>query len=271
MELNIADTSGLHYLGNYVRTMPVSLHRMMENAYDWEHLPFIHPSAFASIELIDQGEWGWQCRTTLPAAAGGGEQELQLLVDRARHYWATTVLSGAGEGVQIHTQATANNAHSIEVDVRFYLPQPPQNQAQGSAILAYLQNQYAGLYDEDEALMSARQTALDNREWDGSGNPRQIDLGRAVELDKTVTHSVALANGAFTVRYDDGEWIAHASQCPHMLGPLADAAIVDKHIVCPWHNYAFAVRGGEEREQRCGALPEPPSLTIRDGRLIVGD
>ena len=34
----------LHYLGNYVRRLPVSMARMMENAHDWEHLPYVHAS-----------------------------------------------------------------------------------------------------------------------------------------------------------------------------------------------------------------------------------
>ena len=39
----------LHFLGNYVRRLPVNMARMMENAHDWEHLPYVHASSFASI------------------------------------------------------------------------------------------------------------------------------------------------------------------------------------------------------------------------------
>lgn len=261
----------LHYLGNYVRDIPVSLGRMMENAYDWEHLPFVHPSSFASIELIDEGEWGWRCRTTLPPAAGGGEQMVELLVDRPSHYWATTVLSGTGEGVQIHTQAAAKGDRQIEVDVRFYLPGAPATEEQSAIILAYLKAQYTTLYDEDAALMGARQDALDLRKAGSGALPMQVDLGPQAELDRDVTHPVDLASGRFVVRYYQGQWIAHAAMCPHMLGPLGDATIADDGtITCPWHAYRFALSDGTEQQGRCGNLPAPPDICEVDGSLLVG-
>jgi nitrite reductase/ring-hydroxylating ferredoxin subunit len=266
--------SGLHLIGNYTRDIPVSLNRMMENAYDWEHLPFVHPSSFATIDLIDEGEWGWRCKTTLPPAAGGGEQVVELLVDKSNHYWATTVLEGTGEGVQIHTQATdisAKGDRRIEVDVRFYLPQSPETEEQSAMILGYLQAQYKTLYDEDEALMSARQTALDDRKVATENLPTTVDLGSEAELDRSISHTVILAQGHFTVRFHDGEWIAHVAICPHMLGPLKDAAIdTDGAITCPWHGYRFSLKNGAEAHGRCGALLTPPKLRVENGRLLVG-
>lgn len=275
MELNIAGIEGLHYLGNYVREIPVSLNRMMENAYDWEHLPFVHPTSFASIELIAEGEWGWRCRTTLPPAAGGGEQVVELRVDKERHYWATTVLEGTGEGVQIHTQANdkgAADARLIDVDVRFYLPQAPETAEQSALILGYLQAQYATLYDEDAALMSARQEALDGRKTSKPALSERADLGAVSSLDKTEPHLVTLPNGVFAVRYHAGSWIAHAAVCPHMLGPLSDGQIdAEGRVICPWHGYAFALSDGAERKSRCGALPDAPSLREENGHLFIGD
>lgn len=274
MSIKLRPADSLHYLGNYVRDIPVSLNRMMENAYDWEHLPFVHPSSFASIELIDEGEWGWRCKTTLPPAAGGGEQMVELLVDRPNHYWATTVLSGTGEGVQIHTQATQTNPEEprqIEVDVRFYLPQAPETDAQAAMILGYLQTQYQTLYDEDAALMSARQDALDLRKAGSGALPTQVGLGLEAELDRDIIHSVDLASGRFVVRHHQGQWIAHAAMCPHMLGPLGDGEIeADGTITCPWHAYRFALSDGTEQQGRCGNLPAPPDICEVDGCLLVG-
>ena len=247
----------------------------MENAYDWEHLPFIHPSSFASIELIDAGEWGWRCQTTLPPAAGGGRQVVELRVDRPNHYWATTVLEGTGQGVQIHTQASdkgAEDGRLIEVDVRFYVPQQPDTEEQAAVILSYLQSQYKTLYDEDEALMSARQDALDTRREDKRALPASVDLGLETALDRTVAHPVNLAKGRFVVRHYNREWIAHASMCPHMLGPLGDAEIdADGMITCPWHAYRFNPSTGEEAEGRCGALQPAPRVRLVDGHLFIGD
>ncbi|MDN3646295.1 Rieske 2Fe-2S domain-containing protein [Pontixanthobacter aestiaquae] len=248
---------------------------MMENAYDWEHLPFVHPSSFAHIELIDEGEWGWRCKTTLPPAAGGGEQVVELLVDRPNHYWATTVMEGTGEGVQIHTQATqksADDPRAIEVDVRFYLPQAPETEEQASMILGYLQAQYKMLYDEDEALMSARQDALDKRKEARKAAPETADLGPETELDRGMSHPVELSSGRFVVRHHKGEWITHAAMCPHMLGPLGDADISkDGTITCPWHAYRFDLADGAEQEGRCGALPSPPVIRLVDGHLFIGE
>ncbi|GAA4643079.1 hypothetical protein GCM10023115_10390 [Pontixanthobacter gangjinensis] len=270
-----SEEANLHYLGNYTRSIPVSLNRMMENAYDWEHLPFVHPSSFASIELIDQGEWGWRCKTGLPPAAGGGEQEVELLVDRPNHYWATTVLSGTGEGIQIHTQASdkgSSDGRMIAIDVRFYLPQAPETAAQSAMILGYLQGQYKTLYDEDEALMSSRQQALDDRKKVSDDIPSSVDLGIEAELDRGKSHPVSLERGRFAVRHHGGEWIAHAAVCPHMLGPLGDAEIdAEGLITCPWHAYRFEIDGGAEQQGRCGDLLPPPPIRLVDGHLFIGD
>ena len=271
MPTKLIPPNSLHLLGNYTRDILVSLNRMMENAYDWEHLPFVHPSSFASIELIDQGEWGWRCKTTLPPAAGGGEQVVELLVDKPKHYWATTVLSGTGEGVQIHTQATAKEDRQIKIDVRFYLPQAPETEEQASIILGYLQAQYTTLYDEDAALMSARQEALDTRKAGDATAPASADLGLEEELDRDISHPVSLTSGRFVVRHHEGRWIAHAAMCPHMLGPLKEASIGhDGTITCPWHAYRFSLSDSSEQQGRCGNLQTPPAIREIDGHLIVG-
>lgn len=262
--------AGLHYLGNYLRPLPRNnLTRMIENAYDWEHLPFVHPGSFADIELAEEGAWGWRCKVALPN--GGGEQLIELLVDRARHYWATTVVEGPGAGVQIHTQANEREEGGIEVDVRFYLPQAPETDEQGAMILGVLQTQYATLYDEDEALMTGRQEALDARKEKRKDRPDMLDLGPEAELDRCQSHIVELASGRFAIRHHSGKWIAHAATCPHMLGPLADADIgEDGNVTCPWHGYRFNLGDGVEEHGRCGALPSPPVVREQVGRLIVG-
>lgn len=116
----------LHYLGIYVRRLPTNMARMMENAYDWEHLPYVHPSSFASIDLIDSGTWGWRARIGVPGGMEPTYQMLDLLVDAEKNYWVSTVYHGPGEGIEIHTKATTLSEDEIEVDVRFYLPDAPR-------------------------------------------------------------------------------------------------------------------------------------------------
>ncbi len=269
-------TRALHYLGNYVRRMPTNLKRMMENAYDWEHLPFVHPQAFSSIAIAEEGRWGWRAEVGLPAETGGGTQLIELLVDPAAGYWATTVVEGLGQGTQIHTQARdvtdgAGAAEEIEVDVRFYLPQAPETDEQSAMILGYLQAQYAGLYDQDEALMVARQDALDKTRDFASdrGLPDTVTLGAASALDKSKTHSVALSSGDVAVRFHEGAWIAHAAVCPHLLGPLADAPINDGVLTCPWHGYRFPVEGGREVDGKPCTLAASAVVAIVEGELRI--
>ena len=257
----------LHYLGNYLRDIPSNLTRMMENAYDWEHLPFVHPSSFAAIERVESGTWGWRCKTALPNS--GGEQLIELLVDNDNHYWATTVVDGPGKGVQIHTQASANEPDGITVDVRFYAPAAPESEGQAAMVLGYLQAQYATLYDEDEQLMLGRQQALDERKT-RSDAPDSVDLGREAELDRSVVHAAMLEGNRICVRYHQGQWIAHAARCPHALGPLDEVQPdSDGMLVCSWHGYRFDLADGTEERARCGSLATYPCARTGDGRLQV--
>ena len=68
-EIDCSVTARLHFLGSYVRRIPSNLTRMMENAHDWEHLPFVHPSSFAAIAEVQSGGWGWRCKTALQDGA----------------------------------------------------------------------------------------------------------------------------------------------------------------------------------------------------------
>ena len=79
-------------LTGYERRVEASLARVWENVLDWEHLPWLHRSSFASIELHDAGDWGWRARAAL--RTGGEPFDLELMVDRARSRYVTRTLSG---------------------------------------------------------------------------------------------------------------------------------------------------------------------------------
>ncbi|MGK0439526.1 MAG: hypothetical protein ACJATK_002486, partial [Paracoccaceae bacterium] len=111
----------LLFVGCYQRRLPVSITRMIENAYDWEHLPHVHESSFQAIELVNEGDWGWQAITTQPDSR---RQYIELLLDKDECYWATTILSGGAKGFEIHTQATQVANREIDIRVNFYLPKP---------------------------------------------------------------------------------------------------------------------------------------------------
>ena len=257
----------LFFIGNYQRNLPVSVTRMMENAYDWEHLPFVHASSFSSIELHEQGNWGWRAKTELPAANGGGTQILELLVDLPGKYWATAVISGVGEGVQIHTQATEVDADTIEIDLRFYSSETMDEDTR-TFMLQYLQDQYRTLYDEDLELMEGRQHALDAIPANEKQNcpSENIFVGDESFLAAGDVHVIETPQGRFCIRPWKDQWIVFAAVCPHRLGPLENSEIDENgDIICPWHGYKFNVDTGVNRDGKCGALGPAPNLLIEDG------
>ena len=263
----------LHYLGNYVRRLPTNMARMMENAYDWEHLPYVHPSSFASIDLVESGAWGWRARIGVPGGLEPTYQMLDLLVDSDRNYWVSTVFNGPGEGLEIHTQATTLSADEIEVDVRFYVPDAPADEAAAAAILTYMQSQYARLYDEDIDLMQGRQAALEDRSrWRGSSDAgdTEILVAALCDLDPARPQTVETATGRYCVRHWQDKWIVHSAVCPHQLGPLQDSEIDESGLItCPWHGYKFDAVSGESQDGACSALAKAPDLIARDGKLFL--
>ena len=264
-----ASVSDLHYIGNYKRTLPTNMTRMIENAYDWEHLPYVHASSFAGIDLIDSGDWGWRAKIGLH---GGGYQLLDLLVDKARDYWVSTVFAGPGKGIQIHTQATSLSDEEIEVDVRFYLPEALPDPSVEKDLHAVLAGQYRQLYDEDIELMSGRQSALEDRSRWRAGEVAvdAVLVGEIDELDRTKATVIETKTGRFCVRYWNDAWVAHSAVCPHLLGPLGDSEIdPDGAVTCPWHGYRFDVATGENIGGRCNALAPAPKLEVTNGRLFL--
>ena len=72
------------------------------------------------------------------------------------------------------------------------------------------------------------------------------------------------------VRFGD-QIRAYQGECPHAGAPLADGAICNGKLICPWHKAAFAIADG--------SLCEPPALDnlqryparVVDGQVVVDD
>jgi nitrite reductase/ring-hydroxylating ferredoxin subunit len=261
----------LFYLGSYTRCLPVSLIRMMENAFDWEHLPFIHTSTFHDISLVEEGNWGWRAEVGSAKSAGTKRSMLELLVDVENHYWATTVVSGLGKGIEIHTKAQAVSARLIEIEVRFYLPQRV-NWFRKKLSHLYLKNQYSNLYDEDDQLMQDRQSSVDDKKLWCEQTRSQDDLllvGKLGHLDANKVHVVEADKGRYCVAFVQGQWHAYSAVCPHQLGKLDDAKVDPQgQVSCPWHGYRFDVRSGENLGNDCGNL-HVLKMVVQDGHLFV--
>jgi nitrite reductase/ring-hydroxylating ferredoxin subunit len=199
------------HVGRYVRDLGASLTRMFENALDWEHLPHLHAESFAGIRLIQADATGWRAEATLP----GDDRPLTLDLRLTDAGWVTRN-SRAGELLsEIRTAAQATGERSCRVTVDFYVPGLPGTQR--AAVGAYYERLYAKLYDEDEAMMIARQAAIDTR--------------------------AATRGGWRTVRLADGEH-ALPRACPHLGLPLDAEPDAQGVVTCPWHGYRFDVRTG---------------------------
>ena len=251
----------LPHLGSYVRNLPVSLERMFENAIDWEHLPHLHADSFKAISCRDAGDWGWHCDAVLP---NDETIELELRLDREHQRWITRTLSGIGEGTEIWTYVFARPEGGIRVVVDFFMPDIPAEARE--QMLAYYRQLYAGLYDEDEEMMTGRQSALEAK----PSKADEITLGMVSEVKAKLPLRFELGGKHYRLIEDEGELIAHAALCPHMLGPLDGSDVIGGAVRCPWHGYEFDIRTGVERGGRACRLATSPLIDIDDsGQLIA--
>lgn len=299
-EIDYDRLGGLCFIGRYERRLPVSIVRMMENAYDWEHLPHVHESSFKGINLVEDGKWGWRAVAILPDSRS---QHLELLVDRAQSYWATTVLSGDAKGFEIHTQAKQVTANEIDVVINFYLPKAFSKVLLGLKILKWflpfklyekvaeklginsvsasdspersilnaLHYQYSVLYDEDEILMSGRQEAIDRQKKNNNiESPTRLSIGQVGTVLKQLPKVVQFGKHRYVVNQWKGEWVIYAADCPHMLGPIEESDIDSQgRVTCPWHGYQFDILSGKSCSDGGADLKGAPILSIIGDQLVA--
>lgn len=297
--IDYARIESLCLLGSYQRRLPVNLSRMIENAYDWAHLPYVHAGNFNEINLVSEGRWGWRAEVTL---ANKSPQQLQLLVDKPRGYWATTVLSGAGKGFEIHTQANDVIDGQIDIHVNFYMPRTyafffwglnlirkvspfsvyeylssklgikgvSDRQHPRVSVLSQLQAQYSVLYDEDLALMTGRQAALDRRKKQTSPTAEtEFVLGDAEQLKSHLPFVFKKGQERYGLNFWRDRWVVYGIDCPHLLGPLEHSKINQKgQIQCPWHGYKFDIISGENCTNSGRWLKTAKQVFVRDGKVI---
>jgi len=261
-DVRIVPQSALPHLGTYARDLPVTLDRMFEKALDWEHLPHLHAGSFKTISCRSAGDWGWHCDAVLPNDA---PVELELRLDRRHQRWITRTLSGLGVGSEIWSYVFAREGGGLRVVVDFFVPDVPEEAR--AQMLAYYQQLYAGLYDEDVEMMTGRQAALDAK----PGKQAQVSLGMLEEVRAKLPILFELGGKQFRLVEHEGNLIAHAAVCPHMLGPLDEAVIVDGAVTCPWHGYVFDVKTGLERTGQTCKLASAPDVQVNDaGEVVAG-
>lgn len=253
-------TRALPHLGTYARDLPVSLARMYENALDWEHLPHLHAGSFRSISCRSSGDWGWHCDAVLPNDA---PVELELRLDREHQRWITRTLSGLGAGSEIWSYVFERGEGGLRVVVDFFVPDVPDGAR--DQMFAYYRQLYAGLYDEDVSMMVGRQAALDA----DLSDRKEVNLGTLEHVETRLPVIFEIGKKRFRLVRDQGDLIAHAAFCPHMLGPLDEADTVDGAVTCPWHGYRFDIRTGEALTGQNCKLARPPAIRIDEAGNVI--
>lgn len=260
IEAGKAPKRALPHLGTYTRELPVSLARMYENALDWEHLPHLHAGSFKAITCRSAGAWGWHCDAVLP---NDMPVELELRLDRTHQRWVTRTLSGTGEGTEIWSYVFGHEAGGLRVVVDFFVPGVPEEAR--AQMLAFYTQLYTGLYDEDVEMMTGRQAALEETPALGD----VINLGQVEAVKAKLPVLFALGGKRFRLVEHGGKLIAHSAVCPHMLGPLDGAPVIDGAVTCPWHGYVFDVETGAARSGQSCKLATPPNVRINDVGEVV--
>jgi nitrite reductase/ring-hydroxylating ferredoxin subunit len=251
-----SDPDALASVGVYRREVRASLDRIWENVLDWEHLPWLHRESFSRIDVLETGSEGWRAQVGL--AQAGQEILLEVSLERPALRYVARTLEGPGRGTEIWTQLRPRSPDRTFIEVDFLLPglRPEQRGPLGRAH----QKLYALLWDQDESMMERREARLAPRPE--AARPRAIALGPLAALRARLPLRVELGGRGYRVLEVDGELLAHATECPHRLGPLEDAELEDGCLRCPWHGYRFDLRSGRSADGRRLRLPPAPRLLI---------
>jgi len=231
------------------REVRAGIERIWENVFDWEHLPVLHEMYFNAVEQIEIGDWGWRVALTKNPGTPDRSMVLEMRADREKARYRVQTLSGDGAGTEIWTLLTPLAPHRTAVEVRYYLPERRPER------LAALADKYrascARLWNEDEAMMMRREEMMTRASAERRRSEKPVPLGPSAGLRRRLPLLVEYEGEPFRiVEGEDGSLLAHATICPHWLGPLDEAAPQNGILRCPWHGYRFDMRSGESADGR---------------------
>jgi nitrite reductase/ring-hydroxylating ferredoxin subunit len=244
----------------YTRTIHAGLTSIWENVLDWAHLPWLHGSTFSEITVLTAGPWGWRARVGLQPASARHHVVIEVRLDRPNSRYLALTAEGQGKGTEIWTALTPVDEHRTDIEVGFFVPrvEPAAADAVGRAFTEL----YARLWDEDEAMMTRRERLLAAEPAAADASATTLTLGRLAALRARLPLVVEIDGRAYRVVDLDGDLAAHATVCPHMLGPLEEAAIEGACVRCPWHGYRFDVRSGRCTDDKRLRLAPAPRVAI---------
>lgn len=194
-------------------------------------------------------------------------QVIEVRADRAAGTYVSATLEGPGAGSEVRTRLTSLAPDRTGIDVAFHVPE--SDPARLTVIGGRYRAIYERLWDEDEAMMVERERAWSARRLGGTTPPETVLLGSPETVRASLPRLVEVGGERFRIVDIDGALVVHAATCPHWLGPLDDAAVVDGCVRCPWHGYVFDARTGESTDGRGLTLATPPSLVLVEGQLAL--
>jgi nitrite reductase/ring-hydroxylating ferredoxin subunit len=256
----------------YQRRVAAALERVWENVLDWEHLPWLHHDSFCGVELEDNGVWGWRARVALPPREQPSRLTIEVRIDRAAGEYHTRTLAGPGAGTDIVTRLATPDAEHTDVSVSFHVPGLPES-ARKPLGEGYVRL-YTQLWDEDEAMMMRRAALLAGRTPAAArpGARPPLALGAVATLRARLPLRVEVGGDAFRIVEHDGRLLAHSLVCPHLGGPLDQAALERGAVVCPWHGYRFDCDTGHGPTGQRHRMAVTARVVVDDGgnaQLVV--
>lgn len=247
----------LTLIASYDRLIRANITRVWENVLDWEHLPQLHGTSFGYVSLDEAGDWGWRTWSN-----PGRTAHIELCVDKT-HYVARSYDANK-QTSEIWTYLTPEDEQTgIHVEFHATNIKPEAKDKVGKIYLRL----YEQLWDEDEAMMMARQLRL----TESRNKDTELNLGSSEQLRSRLPITVQLKNSEFRLIELNGKLVLYSTICPHRLGPLIDADICDNSVTCPWHGYCFDINTGKclsPAESSC-KLPEPPTILEESGNIIL--
>jgi nitrite reductase/ring-hydroxylating ferredoxin subunit len=243
------------------REVRAGIERIWENVFDWEHLPVLHEMYFNAVALIEIGDWGWRVALTKNPGTPDRSMVLEMRADREKARYRVQTLSGDGAGTEIWTLLTPLAPHCTAVEARYYLPERRPER------LAVLADKYrascARLWNEDEAMMMRREEMMTRASAERRRSEKPVPLGPSAGLRRRLPLLVEYEGEPFRiVECENGTLLAHATICPHWLGPLDEAAPQNGILRCPWHGYRFDMRTGESADGRGYRLAPAPRVAV---------
>jgi nitrite reductase/ring-hydroxylating ferredoxin subunit len=187
--------------------------------------------------------------------------------DRAAGSYVSATVEGPGAGSEVRARLTALAPDRTGIEVEFHVPE--SDPARLAVIGGRYRTLYERLWDEDEAMMIERERAWRARRADRAAPAETVLLGPPEAVRASLPRLVKVGGERFRIVEVEGEMVVHAATCPHWLGPLDAAEVIDGCIRCPWHGYVFDVHTGESRDDRGLTLATPPRLAEIDGQLAL--